>query len=404
MSNQSVIKYKSSFKKSELVQTKPKTTNPKEEEACVTFDTGGIEILLYVIEDFQLVMESLNVTSNDNLDKFFKKILGHGPSEKWKRLNKKNTYVDTVVQQPHPTIPGQFVPVVTVMGFEKAIQGFIATYCTSQDPKGDLIEYLKSDHCMKHRDKSVAEHQDRMEELMRYSTRLEGSRTDLSESEQKLILFGSFPVAWQINWKRTQNRIQNSTVEDMMIYMNQEKEISDSTSRHRPNDHGGRFGRGRGRDGGRGRGRGRGRGGREDRRQGRGDFELKRCTQHQGQHLWKECPENRRSDAYKRVNGRGRGRGRGRDQGRGYEQSYHTQHQAYQHLPPPPGVNSLPPPPVQQVSVGPGEAHYYAQYGGSQPHSVAPTYASTYMSNVSPLQTQQQPEFYMASDGHYYKK
>ena len=239
---------------------------------------------------------------------------------------------------------------------------------------------------------------------MRYSTRLEGSRTDLSESEQKLILFGSFPVAWQINWKRTQNRIQNSTVEDMMIYMNQEKEISDSTSRHRPNDHGGRFGRGRGRDGGRGRGRGRGRGGREDRRQGRGDFELKRCTQHQGQHLWKECPENRRSDAYKRVNGRGRGRGRGRDQGRGYEQSYHTQHQTYQHLPPPPGVNSLPPPPVQQVSVGPGEAHYYAQYGGSQPHSVAPTYASTYMSNVSPLQTQQQPEFYMASDGHYYKK
>ena len=82
MSNQSVIKYKSSFKKSELVQTKLKTTNPKEEEACVTFDTGGIEILLYVIEDFQLVMESLNVTSNVKLDKFFKKILGHGPSEK----------------------------------------------------------------------------------------------------------------------------------------------------------------------------------------------------------------------------------------------------------------------------------------------------------------------------------
>ena len=84
MSNQSVIKYKLSFRKSELVQTKLKTINPKEEEACVTFDTGGIEILLYVIEDFQLVMESLNVTSNANLDKFFRKILGHGPSEKWK--------------------------------------------------------------------------------------------------------------------------------------------------------------------------------------------------------------------------------------------------------------------------------------------------------------------------------
>ena len=74
--------------------------------------------------------------------------------------------------------------VVTIMKYEKAIQGFIATYCTSQDPKGDLIEYLKSNNCMKPRAKSVAKHQDRMEELMRYSTRLEGSRANLSESEQ----------------------------------------------------------------------------------------------------------------------------------------------------------------------------------------------------------------------------
>ena len=52
MSNQSVIKYKSSFKKTDLVRTNLKTVTPKGEEFCVTFDTGGIEILLYVIEDF----------------------------------------------------------------------------------------------------------------------------------------------------------------------------------------------------------------------------------------------------------------------------------------------------------------------------------------------------------------
>ena len=82
MSNQSVIKYKLSFKKWELVRTKLKTVSQKK-ELCVTFGTGGIEILLYVIEDIQLVVESFNVTSKNKLDKFFKKILRHGLSEKW---------------------------------------------------------------------------------------------------------------------------------------------------------------------------------------------------------------------------------------------------------------------------------------------------------------------------------
>ena len=57
--------------------------------------------------------------------------------------------------------------VVTESAFQKATKGFIAVYCTSQDQKGDLIEYLKLDNCMKPREKSVSDHQDRMEELIR---------------------------------------------------------------------------------------------------------------------------------------------------------------------------------------------------------------------------------------------
>ena len=117
------------------------------------------------------VTESLSVNSNSKLDKLFKKILRHGPAEIWKR-QVKNMFVETVVNS-----------VVMVSKFEKAIQGFIAIYCTSQDPKGDLIEYLKSNNCMKPHEKSVAKHQGRMEELMRYSTHLEGSRADVSETE-----------------------------------------------------------------------------------------------------------------------------------------------------------------------------------------------------------------------------
>ena len=43
---------------------------------------------------------------------------------------------------------------------------------------------------------------------------------------------------------------------------------------------------------------------------------------------------------------------------------------------------NLSPPPMSHVLVGPGEAHYYAQYGGSQPLSVAPMYESTYTCQV----------------------
>ena len=101
MSNLSVIKYESSFKKKDMVRTKLKTVTTQGRiegtEMCATFDTGGIEQLLYVIEDFALVMDSLSVSSSDDLFSFFKKILGHGPSEKFKRMRAKNFYVDTVV-------------------------------------------------------------------------------------------------------------------------------------------------------------------------------------------------------------------------------------------------------------------------------------------------------------------
>ena len=69
MNNQSVIKYTPSFKKAELIKVKLKTidpvTNQKLEESCVVFDKGGIEALLYTIEDFRIAYDAieLDITS-----------------------------------------------------------------------------------------------------------------------------------------------------------------------------------------------------------------------------------------------------------------------------------------------------------------------------------------------------
>ena len=91
MSNQSVIKYTPSFKKTELVKVELKTVdnnNSKLEEFCAVFENGGIEALLYVIEDFQIAFEALELDINnyETMKKFFKKVLGHGAAEKFRKL------------------------------------------------------------------------------------------------------------------------------------------------------------------------------------------------------------------------------------------------------------------------------------------------------------------------------
>ena len=62
MSNQSVIKYTPCFNKAELVRVKLKTVTPKQEELCVTFKDGGVELILYVLEDFDIFMEALGIS------------------------------------------------------------------------------------------------------------------------------------------------------------------------------------------------------------------------------------------------------------------------------------------------------------------------------------------------------
>ena len=195
-----------------MVEKKLKTVTPKAEELCVTFDTGGIENQLYVITDFQSTMEALviNRTNFDVLKKYFKKILNHRPAEKFRKMVIGKYFTDTIVQ--NTLIETQF---------EKAMKAFIKLYCASTDPKGDLIEYLKTDNCGTPKNKSVSNYQESMKELMRYSTKLEESRGNLSNTEQKMIVFNSFTIAWQISYKRSQAPVQASTTKQVMTFMNQ---------------------------------------------------------------------------------------------------------------------------------------------------------------------------------------
>ena len=110
--------------------------------------------------------------------------------------------------------------------------------------------HLKTEKYQKPHDKSVTDHQDRMEEIMRYSKQLEGARSDFGDDEKKTIIFKLFPSTWQVNYKRSQTPIKRASMEDIMIFMSQEKEFADS---HRKQTTKWQEKKG---DGGRGRGRG----------------------------------------------------------------------------------------------------------------------------------------------------
>ena len=74
--------------------------------------------------------------------------------------------------------------------------------------------------------------------------------------------------------------------------------------------------------------------------------------------------------------------------------SYHTHsHQ----LPAPPPQGNLSPPLVSSVTVGPPKTNYYSQYGGGA-QSVG---AALYMTSPTAALPN---EFYMASDGKFYRK
>ena len=63
----------------------------------------------------------------------------------------------------------------------------------------------------------MSDHQDRMEKIMRYSVYLEETRKNLSITDQKLILFTSFLVNWQISYKHSQSPVQMATTKQIMI-------------------------------------------------------------------------------------------------------------------------------------------------------------------------------------------
>ena len=130
--NESVIKYAKGFKKEDWVQMKPKAANPQGQgdryEKCAIIATGGIEVLLYVIENISIASSSLNINTLTKYFEFFMKILGYGPLEKFKRLRAKNAGQYTYMVVTWTNTQGVQEQVDTVSGFQNAVKDFVKLY------------------------------------------------------------------------------------------------------------------------------------------------------------------------------------------------------------------------------------------------------------------------------------
>lgn len=142
-----------------------------------------------------------------------------------------------------------------------------------------------------------------------------------------------------------------------MVYKNQEKELPNSyVNKIQQNYHwwSRQHSRGRGPGDQDGQGNCGGYGSPNDWKLGQGNYEHQHCTQHNGEHFWKECPVNLKSNTNKQVHGSYCGQVRNYDQGKSYQKLYHSKYL----LTPP--INHLSSPPVSSVTVDKSEKNYYA--------------------------------------------
>ena len=135
---------------------------------------------------------------------------------------------------------------------------------------------------------------------------LPGARGELTDLERKSMLFNTFPRKWRDEFTLFRTDPEAASEFDIIDFMEKKKDLTDheqsrksrgeSKNKKKIDEH------------------------KKKRKEAAGN---KDCRMHPGQHLWKDCPMNRRGKTYNKNFGRGQGgryqqQGRGGFQGRGF--------------------------------------------------------------------------------------
>ena len=133
---------------------------------------------------------------------------------------------------------------------------------------------------------------------------LPGARNKLTDLERKSMLFNTFPKKWRDEFTLFRTDPETASEFDITDFMEKKKELTDreQSKKDKGENKKKKFDEQR-----------------KKRKEAAGN---KDCRLHPGQHLWKDCPMNKRGKAHNKNFGRGRGgryqQGRGGFQGRGF--------------------------------------------------------------------------------------
>ena len=140
-------------------------------------DSGGLEELLHTEEAFRNAARDLELPVNKYI-RYLGRCLSVDAQTKWRDLTKN--------QRQYPP---------TLNGYKRAFSAFIKEeYCNAADAKDIMHTYLRT--CKKPSNVSCKHHADRMAQLFKYTSKIHGHGSNLSNTEQKTILLHSFPDDW----------------------------------------------------------------------------------------------------------------------------------------------------------------------------------------------------------------
>ena len=266
-----------------------KLKNGNKETKIRVMEKSTVEEMLYTVRAFENKAKDISLPRNKYLEKFVT-CLGPLARDRWAKL-----------EEARPT--GTF----EADEWELAKTEWIKVYVKDRNAKETIISaWSNTKAYLKPRKTNIEEHADRIDTLCHYIDLLPGARGKLTESERKAMLYNTFPKSWRTQFSLHRADPDKSTVLDILDYMSTIKDMSDAehskkeaadTKKKKLEE------------------------GKKKRDKSNGN---KDCRLHPGQHLWKDCPHNKknRGKTYNKNSGRGfQGRGfQGRGfQGRGFQ-------------------------------------------------------------------------------------
>ena len=250
-------------------------------------DKSTVEEVLYTLRAFENKAKDINLPNTRHLEKFVT-CLGNKARDRWGKLE--------------ATRPGNaFLPTE----WDEAKKAWIRVYVKDRNAKETIICAWSSTRAYhKPAEVTVEDHVDRIDTLCHYIDMLPGARNKLTDLERKSMSFNTFPKKWRDEFTLFRTDPETASEFDIIDFMEKKKELTDheQSKKDKGENKKKKFDENR-----------------KKRKEAAGN---KDCRLHPGQHLWKDCPMNKRGKAYNKNLGRGRGgryqQGRGGFQGRGF--------------------------------------------------------------------------------------